>query len=152
DRIISSIPGMNTRLDELQAAILRVKLRYLDKDNTRRKEIARMYGSLLSDSSLKLPQVKPDMQHVYHQYVVRSSQRDELRTFLNTHSIGTAIHYPVPVHLQPAYNERLNVMGGDIHNTVAVCSEILSLPIYPQLTDEQVKHVCGIINQFDKTF
>lgn len=146
-RYISDIPGGNSRLDELQAAILRVKLRHLESETTRRCEIAGFYNTSLVNSGLSLPVVRTGARHVYHQYVVRSSRRDSLAKYLKQESINTLIHYPVPVHLQPAYLGRLpNVVG--LPHTEQVAREILSLPMYPQLTDEQVRHVCSTITQF----
>jgi dTDP-4-amino-4,6-dideoxygalactose transaminase len=146
-RYVSELPGMNSRLDELQAAILRVKLRYLDQENCRRQEIAGSYNTWLAETPLLLPQVRPGVTHVYHQYVVRSRQRDQLRSFLEAHGIGTMIHYPVPVHLQPAYRRRVT-LANRLARTEAICREILSLPMYPQMTDADVKRVGGVIIDF----
>ena len=140
ERYVSFIPGMNTRLDELQAAILRVKLKYLDVENSRRRKIAEMYSELLPEGSVITPQVTKSSYHVYHQYVIRTQKRDELRKFLEANSIQTGIHYPLPVHLQPAYKQRL-LTNGPLSVTESVCHEILSLPVFPQLTDEQVLRV-----------
>jgi dTDP-4-amino-4,6-dideoxygalactose transaminase len=146
-RYVSEVPGMNSRLDELQAAILRVKLRYLDQENCRRQEIADSYNRLLAETPLLLPQVRPGATHVYHQYVVRSRERDQLQAFLEAHGIGSMIHYPVPVHLQPAYRGRL-MFSGRLARTEALCREILSLPMYPQMTDTDVERVGGVIVDF----
>jgi dTDP-4-amino-4,6-dideoxygalactose transaminase len=146
-RYISELPGMNSRLDEIQAAILRVKLRYLDQENSRRREIAGLYDRLLAETPLLLPRVRPGATHVYHQYVVRSRERDQLRAFLQDQGIGTMIHYPVPVHLQPGYRGRVR-LGGPLTVTEAICREILSLPIYPQMTEADVQRVGGLINDF----
>lgn len=145
ERYISELPGTNSRLDELQAAILRVKLQYLDEENRRRGELARMYDAILSASTLILPVPRGDVEHVYHQYVVRSKHRDDLRAFLKGNSVGTLIHYPIPVHLQPAYKTRVAINGGGLHNTEEVCREVLSLPMHPHLTDEQARRVGGLI-------
>ena len=132
---------MNTRLDELQAAVLRVKLGHLDRENARRREVTRTYDAALSATPLVLPRLRGDVDHVYHLYVVRSQQRDELRDSLKADGIGTSIHYPTPVHLQPAYQGRLVLGGGSLPETERACREILSLPMYPQMTDEQVAYV-----------
>lgn len=147
-RYVSESPGTNSRLDELQAAILRVKLRHLDRENDRRRRLAGLYCSLLSRSQLILPRAKPNVTHVYHQFVVRSTHRDGLRSFLTANSIGTLVHYPVPVHLQPAYNRRVLVGNGGLHNTEQLCREILSLPMHPQLSTEQVRRVCGLVEEW----
>jgi dTDP-4-amino-4,6-dideoxygalactose transaminase len=147
ERYVSEVPGMNSRLDELQAAVLRVKLRYLEQENGRRREIAAAYNALLADTPLRLPQVRPGATHVYHQYVVRSRERDQLRAFLEADGIGTMIHYPIPVHLQPAYRGRV-ALAGRLARTEALCREILSLPMYPHLTDADVERVGGAIINF----
>ncbi len=151
ERYISHFTGMNTRLDELQAAILRVKLRHLDGENVRRQQIARLYDNSLLHVDLILPQSRADVSHVYHQYVVRSEERDDLRSFLKADSIGTLIHYPLPVHLQPAYQDRVPVGPGGLTNTESVCREILSLPIHPQMSDEQAQMVCDAIIRWSKS-
>jgi dTDP-4-amino-4,6-dideoxygalactose transaminase len=149
ERYISILPGMNSRLDELQAAILRVKLQYLDEENARRRELARLYDSLLSHTSLVLPRVQAGAEHVYHQYVVRSQQRDALRAFLKENSVGTLVHYPVPVHLQPAYQDRVIIDSRRLSHTEQVCQEISSLPMHPHLTDKQVRRVGELIRQIE---
>ena len=148
-RYISEVPGGNSRLDELQAAILRVKLCALDQENDRRREIAAVYARLLPES-LHLPTVRPGVSHVYHQYVIRTPYRDELRRHLSENKIGTGIHYPLPVHLQPAYRDRFQHKGG-LPVTEKIASEILSLPMYPQLQDAQVEHVAARINAWSES-
>ena len=147
ERYVSALAGMNSRLDEIQAAILQVKLTYLDQENARRRELARLYDDLLATTSLALPQCRAGVEHVYHQYVVRSQQRDELRSFLKDNSVGTLIHYPAPVHVQPAYQKRAIIAPGGLPYTEQVCREIVSLPMYPQLTVSQVRHVGELIRQ-----
>jgi dTDP-4-amino-4,6-dideoxygalactose transaminase len=144
-RYVSEIPGMNSRLDELQAAILRVKLRHLDAENRRRGEIAGMYSKCASESRLILPAVRPGATHVWHQYVVRSSEREALRAGLMAHGIGTLVHYPVPVHVQPAYRDRIAIGAGGLPETEKAAREILSLPMHPQLTDEDAGRVCAAL-------
>src|SRR6266576_6804621 len=107
ERNVSSVAGWNSRLDELQAAVLRLKLRHLDRDNGNRQELALFYDRELSEYQLRQPKVRPEATHVYHLYVARSTDRDGLRDFLRSRRIGALIHYPVPVHLQPAYCGRL---------------------------------------------
>lgn len=144
EHYISNLPGLNSRLDELQAAILRVKLRYLDGENKRRQALAKIYEEALSATSLTLPKCTPESSHIYHQYVVRSGRRDSLKEFLRGKGVGTLIHYPVPIHRQPAYRDRLRCVGSMV-NTERVAEEILSLPMYPELTFEQVRQVAEII-------
>ena len=146
-RYISQIAGLNSRLDELQAAILRVKLRYLDQENERRRELAQSYDKLLAHTDLVLPQICAEVEHVYHQYVVRSSQRDALRAYLRQVGIGTLIHYPVPVHLQPAYQNRLPKMAS-LQQTEDLARQILSLPMFPHLNESEIEQVSVEITRF----
>jgi dTDP-4-amino-4,6-dideoxygalactose transaminase len=139
-RYISEIPGCNSRLDELQAAILRVKLQYLDAENSRRVALAARYTMALTDIGLALPTCREGAGHVYHQYIVRSPRRDELQTYLRTQGIGTLVHYPKAVHQQPAYKGRIPIAGSMSHGEGAA-AEVLSLPIYPELTEEQLDSV-----------
>ena len=139
-RFVAEEPGMNTRLDELQAAILRVKLRRLDEANARRRAIAAAYDEGLANLPLRLPHEAPGETSVWHQYVIRLGDRDRVRAALAEAGVGTAIHYPAPVHRQDAY-ARLPVGPGGLPVTEQIAGEILSLPIYPELADEQVAHV-----------
>jgi dTDP-4-amino-4,6-dideoxygalactose transaminase len=141
ERYVSEEPGLNSRLDELQAAILRVKLRYLDVENARRRRIAAAYDVELSETGVRLPSCAAGAVHVYHQYVIRSDARDALRAGLRRHDIDTLIHYPMPVHLQPAYRGR--VRHGALDRTERAAAQILSLPMFPELTDAQVSAVAS---------
>ena len=140
-RYISESRGMNTRLDELQAAVLRVKLKYLDQENMRRQEIAGFYDAQLSATGLVLPRLRGPVTHVYHQYVVRCKRREDLRSFLQARAIGTLVHYPLPVHLQPAYRSVSVPARTEMYETERVCREVLSLPMYPELSDLQIQTV-----------
>lgn len=144
-RYVSEVAGMNSRLDELQAAVLRVKLRYLDAENARRRELACLYQQFLPRTFLTLPTVQEDAGPVYHQFVVRSPRRDELRDYLDAQGIGTLVHYPVPIHLQPAYCGRLR-LGKSLQHSEEIAAEILSLPIFPQLSPEHVHRVADAIH------
>ncbi|HXX92764.1 MAG TPA: DegT/DnrJ/EryC1/StrS family aminotransferase, partial [Planctomycetota bacterium] len=139
-RYISQTTGINSRLDELQAAILRVKLRHLDPENERRRRLAMVYLKELAGSGLRLPVIVPNRTHVFHQFVVRHPRRDVLRDFLRTREIHTLIHYPVPVHLQPAYAGRIKV-AGSLRASEEAASSVLSLPLYPELEEEKVSTV-----------
>lgn len=150
EHYISSIKGINSRLDELQAAILRVKLNYLDQWNVRRRKLADLYFELLADTELILPLQPEDSKHVFHQFVVRHPQRDALRAFLKEQGIQTLIHYPAPVHLQPAY-ANLGYSAGSFPNTELISREILSLPLYPELNEQAVILVCRTIKAFLKS-
>jgi dTDP-4-amino-4,6-dideoxygalactose transaminase len=140
ERYVSDISGLNSRLDEIQAAVLRVKLKYLDTDNSLRHETARRYDQGLAETDLRLPKQRPNTTHVFHQYVVRSHSRDDLQTCMKAEGVSALIHYPVPVHLQPAYRGRLK---GSAHLPETECAarEVLSLPVYPELTSGEVQHV-----------
>ncbi|HTL32215.1 MAG TPA: DegT/DnrJ/EryC1/StrS family aminotransferase [Kofleriaceae bacterium] len=140
DRYVSSSVGMNTRLDELQAAVLRVKLPHLDRDNAARRDIARRYDEALASTGLTLPRRVGEIEHAFHLYVVRSPSRDRLLSDLQAKQIGALIHYPVPVHLQPAYRGRLP--GSDtLPETEKAAREVLSLPMYPELAADDVARV-----------
>lgn len=150
ERYVSAFAGLNSRLDELQAAILRVKLKKLDSDNARRREIARLYNEIFESTNLILPSEDKNAMHVYHLYVVQTDEREDLQKYLRDHGVGTAIHYPVPIHLQPAYEKILIGLEG-LENTESVCGRILSLPIYPQMSNEQVEKVCTCIKEWGKS-
>lgn len=146
-RFISEYPGINSRLDELQAGFLSVMLPYLDDNNQRRKQVAVRYTAGLQDlKDLKLPLTVPGNDHVFHQYVIRSSQRNELKDFLAEKQVGSAIHYPVPIHKQPAYSGRH--LWIDLPVTEQVNNEILSLPMFPELQEEEVAFVIASIREF----
>jgi len=144
ERYVSDFPGLNSRLDELQAAILSVKLRHLEEENQKRHAVAELYDNMLANTSLVLPTATPDRKHVYHQYVVRTPHRDFLRKSLVEKGVGTAIHYPVPVHRQPAYQGRLPC-AVSMARTEMAAREVLSLPMYPQLTVAQLERTCTAI-------
>jgi len=139
-RYVSDVTGLNSRLDEIQAAILRVKLRYLDEENARRRHLAALYEEGLAGTDFILPVCSPGVEHVYHQYVIRCRERDASRQFLADRGIGAGIHYPMPVHQQPAYAGRLACPGG-MEQTERLAGEVLSLPVYPELTDDEIARV-----------
>jgi dTDP-4-amino-4,6-dideoxygalactose transaminase len=141
-RYVSDEPGVNSRLDELQAAILRVKLGHLDAQNERRRAIAASYDAALAGGALCSPARRGDALHVFHLYVVRAANRSDLQVRLRALGVGTAIHYPVPVHLQPAYRERIPLGPQRCRETELAASEVLSLPMFPEMTSVQVEHVC----------
>ncbi len=143
-RYISHIPGTNSRLDELQAAVLRVKLRYLEVENERRRALARRYTSLLAGSDVIPPTERPDACHVYHLYVIRYARRDQLRAALHSQGIGSTVHYPVPVHLQPAYSH-LRLGRAALPVSEGLSREVLSLPLYPEMSEEEVERVASIV-------
>jgi dTDP-4-amino-4,6-dideoxygalactose transaminase len=130
-RYYHDLVGMNGRLDEIQAAVMRAKLPYLDGWNAQRRAAAAHYGELLSAvDGVACPQAAAYAEPVYHLYVVRVPQRDELRAYLQERGVGTGIHYPVPCHLQPAF-AGLGYRPGDFPVTERIVGEVLSLPMYP---------------------
>ncbi len=147
EHYISSVKGINSRLDELQAAILRVKLRRLDEWNLRRRELANLYFELLADTDLVLPAQPENSRHVFHQFVIRHPQRDALKKYLKERGIQSLIHYPLPTHLQPAYAE-LGYSAGSLPHAEKASREVLSLPLYPELTEEKIKRVCQNVIDF----
>lgn len=147
-RYISAVPGINSRLDPLQAAILRIQLRHLDADNAARKRLAALYTGGLSGSGLILPQTAPWAEPVFHLYVVRCPDgRDDFRDFLRRKGIGTAVHYPQPVHLQPAYRARTLAPCG-LAVTEHVAGELVSLPMFPQLGEAAVERVADAVREW----
>ena len=147
ERYVSHFPGLNSRLDEIQAAILRVKLRHLDSANARRREWADFYSAELSGRDLVLPSIGDDCEHVFHLYVVRSPQRDALQSWLASRSVGALVHYPRPVHLQPAYQNRLRG-SNRLPETERAADCILSLPLDPALTHVQAECVVKAILEY----
>jgi dTDP-4-amino-4,6-dideoxygalactose transaminase len=142
NRYVSELSGINSRLDEMQAAILKVMLKHLDVRNARRGAIAAAYDDALRLCRLAPPPRRAGCAHVFHQYVVRSAERDTLRARLREFGIGTGIHYPVPVHLQPAYIGRVALGPSACRMTEHLSQEVLSLPMYPELTDAQIDRTC----------
>jgi dTDP-4-amino-4,6-dideoxygalactose transaminase len=145
--------GRNSRLDELQAAFLRVKLNYLDIWNAARRERAAWYTALLDDTMLELPRDEPG--HVYHLYVIKSNRRDALRQHLTAMGIGSDVHYPVPVYLQPAYQDKCIVAHPQsaemLPRTESQVERVLSLPLYPELSRAEVDRVTTVIRSWCKT-
>lgn len=136
--------GTNSRLDEIQAAVLRVKLNYLESWNERRRQIADLYRERLAETDLVLPETGPFAQHVYHLFVVRHPRRDDLLAAMSDQQIFGGLHYPVPIHLQKAY-EHLGYKKGDFPVAEKQASEVLSLPMHPQLGDEDVVTVADCL-------
>lgn len=141
------IIGHNSRLDEIQAVVLRVKLKYLESWIKRRREIAKIYSENLRNLDIKVPEEKPYVRHVYHQYTIRVRKRDELQNYLKLKGIGTAIYYPLPLHLQKCY-ENLGYKKGDFPESEKASQEVLALPMWPEMTDEEVYYVIKTIKEF----
>ncbi len=140
------VEGYNYRMDALQAAVLSVKLKYLDEWSQKRRKHASFYNELLADTDVITPRVADYSKHVYHIYCIRSKVRDKVIKALNDNNIAAGIHYPVPLHLQPCYGY-LPYKKGDFPVTEKITREILSLPIYPELTDEQIEVICRIVKE-----
>jgi dTDP-4-amino-4,6-dideoxygalactose transaminase len=142
------VKGWNARLDGLQAALLRVKLPHLDAWNDCRAKHAALYGTLLANiQGIWTPPPLAAPEHIFHLYVIRTKRRDTLMEYLNDRGIQTGIHYPVPIHLQPAYAD-LGYKMGDFPVAERLAEEILSLPIYPELKDDQIELVTTAIWDF----
>lgn len=146
-KYFNEVQGFNSRLDEMQAAILRVKLRYLDEWNDRRRTIAARYNRELQNLELTLPYCPTWADPVHHLFVICLAQRDALRCHLDRNGIAALIHYPVPPHLQSAYRE-LGIPEGSLPISEAIHQQVLSLPIGPQMTEEQVSWVIGATRSF----
>jgi len=144
ERYISEIQGMNTRLDEIQAAILNVKLSFLNDDNQRRQKIADLYTQRLRETRYKLPVTAVNAVHTWHQYVIQTDNREALRAFLQQNHVGTGVHYPQAIHQQPAYSGLLRG-ANHLPATEELIPRILSLPMYPQLPLVDVERVCDLL-------
>lgn len=141
------IRGFNSRLDEIQAAILRIKLTHLDRWNEVRRRYANLYNSLLKGSFVTTPVEKYFAKHVFHLYVIRAQARDKLQGWLKNKGVFTSIHYPVPIHFQQAYRD-LGYAEGDFPVAEKYAKEILSLPIFPELTEDQIEFISRAIREF----
>jgi dTDP-4-amino-4,6-dideoxygalactose transaminase len=142
-KYVNIYQGLNSRLDEIQAAVLNVKLKYLDTENQLRKEIAQFFIENIKNNTIILPQLPNDNTHVWHLFVIRTSQRDKLKQYLDEKGIQTLIHYPIPPHQQQAYPE-LNHLSFPI--TEQIHREVLSLPISPVMTQEEIRLIVDTIN------
>lgn len=138
--------GFGERMDALQAAILNAKLEFLDEWTDRRRKVARAYGELLAGCDIVIPGEDPDAKHVYHLYVIRSKRRDALLEHLKSRGVGAGIHYPVPLHRQPAYL-KLGYDKVSLPVTEQVAAEVLSLPMYPELSEAQIEYVAEAVRE-----
>ncbi|MTI67733.1 MAG: DegT/DnrJ/EryC1/StrS family aminotransferase [Firmicutes bacterium] len=143
--------GYNSRLDEIQASILRIKLKYLDIWNQKRKEIAMYYNEKLKNTSLTIPYVSQDVKSVYHLFVVQSNKREKMINFLNEKEISTGRYYPTSLHLQKAYHD-LNYNVGDLKNAEYLSKRTFALPLYPELSREEQNYIIEAIYEFDKKY
>jgi dTDP-4-amino-4,6-dideoxygalactose transaminase len=147
--------GWNCRMDAIQAAVLRVKLKYIETWNEQRRARAAIYRQLFAEAGLSgagdapitLPRTSKDAHHVFHQYVIRAQRRDELRRFLAERHIGTEIYYPIPLHLQPSFAYR-GYGEGDLPESERASREVLALPMFPELTEREQSWVVETIAEF----
>ncbi len=142
--------GFNYRMEGIQGAVLGVKLKHLDRWTQERRRVAKRYHELLADTPLQLPLEADYAESVYHLYVVRHPRRDELKKHLEANQVGCALHYPLPLHLQKCY-QSLGYKAGDFPVAEKAARECLSLPIYPELTDEQIQRVAAVVRDFFKS-
>ena len=147
ERYVHQWPGMNSRLDALQAAVLNVKMDYLDGWNRARQRNAALYRELLS-GVVTVPHARPyQTNHVYNQFVIRAPRRDELRKWLAEHDVGTEVYYPLPIHLQPAL-AAYGYKAGDFPVSEQLAREVLALPVFAELTEDEIAAVAGLIREF----
>ncbi len=144
EKNVHRLTGFNSRLDTIQAAVLRVKLSHLDRWNTRRRALAAQYHELLAESNVVLPEAGDNVDHVYHLYVIRCAERDALRSTLEQHGIASGVHYPTPLHGHASLMHRCRIPH-DLLNAATFCDEIVSLPLCPCLKDEQVEEIAAVV-------
>ncbi len=144
-KYINQYKGVNSRLDEIQAPVLRIKLKHLDDDNQRRREVAKLYRENIENPKIILPKVITEESHVWHLFVIRTPERDKLQQYLQDNDIQTLIHYPIPPHKQKAYIEWKNF---EYPITEKIHNEVLSLPISPIINDIETQKIIEVINQF----
>lgn len=145
------IKGYNRRLDTVQAAVLRIKLRYIDDWNAARNRHAAYYTEKLAETGFVLPVVAEHSESIWHLFVIRTNKREQLMAYLNERGISSGIHYPIPIHMQDAYSE-MNHLKGQFPLTEQYASEIVSLPMFPELTIEQLDYVIDALKVFDQEF
>ncbi len=146
-RYFNRVVGTNSRLDEMQAALLRVRLSHMDELEKEKRTLSERYLSELKNEKIKLPEIRHGATHIWHQFVVRCDERDELMRYLDERNIGTIIHYPIPPHLSEAY-KYLGMSRGMLPITEKYADTVLSLPLYIGMTDEEQDYVISIINDF----
>jgi dTDP-4-amino-4,6-dideoxygalactose transaminase len=144
EKYVHEIEGVNSRLDNLQAAVLRVKLRHLDDWNAARRRVASQYAELLAGLPVTAPNPDPESEPVWHLFVVRTQRRGDLQDELRSRGVATGVHYPIPLHLQPAYRDA-GLRRGPLPVTENLAAEILSLPMFPEMTPQMVQHVADSI-------
>jgi dTDP-4-amino-4,6-dideoxygalactose transaminase len=146
-KYINIYQGLNSRLDEIQAAVLNVKLKYIDQENEIRRSIAERFCKEINNNSILLPQLPTDRtEHVWHLFVIRTQNRDHLQKYLNENGVQTMIHYPIPPHKQSAYHH-LNVLNLPL--TEKIHNEVLSLPISPVLEEAEISKIIEVLNRYE---
>jgi dTDP-4-amino-4,6-dideoxygalactose transaminase len=148
EKYLHTMVGYNSRMEAIQGAVLGVKLKHLDNWNALRRKYAGIYYRDLADSELRLLEDRPDTISVHHVFPLFTERRDDLRSHLQKAGISTGLHYPIPVHLQPAFRH-LGYDEGDLPKTERACKEVLSLPMYPELTNQDVARIIDSVKQFD---
>lgn len=143
----NELAGVNSRLDELQAALLRTKLKHLDVLIQERRKIAKFYLQEINNPAIQLPEVRDGAEHVWHQFVVRTEKRDEFQTYLETQEIKTMVHYPIPPHLAECYHS-LNYKKGDFPIAEQYANEVLSLPLFNGMNKEEIEYVIDVCNKY----
>ena len=146
---LTSYHGLSSRLDEIQAAILNVKLKYLESDNNKRVKLASIYYDKITNSKISFPQIRNNCKHVYHLFVVITDKRELILDELKKNNIYCGIHYPVPAHLHKGYKSKCKFNSKDLSNTNKICKKIFSLPMYPELEMKEIKKVINIINNMN---
>lgn len=146
-RYYNKVVGANSRLDEIQAGLLRVKLGHIDEINTERRLLAKNYLEGITSKKYILPEVREGATSVWHQFVIRSSERERLINYLNDNNVGSIIHYPIPPHLSEAY-KYLNIPAGSLPVTEEYANQVLSIPMYNGMTDEEQSRVIDVLNKF----
>jgi len=147
-KYVHLIKGFNSRLDSMQAAVLNVKLNHLEKWTEMRRKNTKLYDKLLKDvKGVIIPKEAEDVKHVYHLYVIRVKDRDGLAEYLKSKGISTVIHYPIPLHLQKAFSS-MKLKEGDFPVTEKISKEVVSLPMYPEISNVQINYVCSAIKEF----
>tara|TARA_Y100000310_G_scaffold345466_1_gene465305 strand:- start:15787 stop:16890 length:1104 start_codon:yes stop_codon:yes gene_type:complete len=149
ERYRHDIIGDNCRMEGIQGAVLGVKIKYIEEWNEKRRDNAKKYNKLIEKFDITIPLEAEYAKHIYHIYAIRVKNRDELRNFLDEKGVSTGIHYPIPVHLQKAY-EFMGLKGGSFPISEKVANEIISLPMFPELTEEQMQYVASCIEEFSK--
>jgi len=148
DKYRNDVLGTNFRLSEIQCGIGRIQLKQLDQWVSRRNQIAMKYLDAFSDLDIILPKIRDGANHAWHQFVLRVNNRDKFIKHLSNHGISTGIHYPIPCHLQPVFSNHPQGKKGALQFTEQLCDEIVSIPVFPLLTDEEVERVIIAVSSF----